>query len=251
MSASSLSGSPSNPNPPSPSVQKLVSLARPAGTPLARYGLINLSTGSISTLPIGDSTGLNLVDIASSGNDTFALDNLTGLYRVDLNTGNSTRIGFLDSALEGIGFTSLGFDASGTLYTVGTNKRTRQSALYTINVAAGGQTTLVANLPSVVDIGDIVYDAASNRFFASTNTASITNSLLYSVSLTGNTQLIGDIGFSGIGALLFENGILYGYTSTLRTPQNQIIINTKTGTGTFDKQVNTNDSSFSGVSGGA
>jgi hypothetical protein len=235
----------SNPRP------KLVSLYRQASDPLPRYGFVDLSTGSISQLPLGNAVGqLTLIDIASSGSDTLAIDILSGLHRVDLNTGNSTRIGDLGGFLSGLAFNSLGFGPSGTLYTIGTNRTTRQSGLYTVNAAAGGQVTLVANLPGIVDVGDIAYDATSGRFFASANSAS-GNSVLYSIGLTGDAQLVGDIGFVGVGALLFDNGILYGYDSVFAPQQRQLIINTTTGVGTVDKLLTLNNQPFSDISGGA
>ncbi|MBD2462148.1 pre-peptidase C-terminal domain-containing protein [Oscillatoria sp. FACHB-1407] len=231
---------------------KLVSLYRQASDPLPRYGFVDLSTGSISQLPLGNAFGqLTLLDIASSGSDTLAVDLLSGLYRVDVNTGNSTRIGDLGGFLSGIAFGSLGFGPSGTLYTIGTNRTTRQSGLYTVNVAAGGQVTLVANLPGIVDVGDIAYDATSGRFFATANSAAAGGSLLYSIGLIGDAQLVGNIGFDGVGALLFDNGILYGYDSVFALQQRQIIINTTTGVGTVDKLVTLNNQPFSDISGGA
>ena len=247
LSATSISTS--NPNPPSP---KLVSLYQPAAAPVPRYGLIDVSTGNVSELPLGNSVGqLSLVDIASSGNDTYAIDLLGTFYKVDTNTGNYTRLGDLGGFITNIGFSSLGFSPSGTLYTVGTNKITRESGLYTVDVAAGGKTTLVANLPGIVDVGDLAYDAASGRFFASASTASTGNSLLYSIGLTGDARQVGDIGFSGVGALLFDNGILYGYNSVLSFQQTQIVIDTTTGVGRVDKLLTQNNQPFRGISGGA
>jgi Bacterial pre-peptidase C-terminal domain len=239
----------SNSNPSSP---KLVSLYRPAAAPLPRYGLIDLSTGNISELPLGNSVGqLTLVDIASSGSDTFAIDLLGTFYRVDTSTGNYTRLGDLGGFLSGVVFNSLGFASSGTLYSIGTNKNTRESGLYTLDVSTGGRVTLVANLPGIVDVGDLAYDAASSRFFASASSASTGNSLLYSIGLAGDARLVGDIGFAGVGALLFDNGILYGYDSVFASQQRQLIINTTTGVGTVDKLVTSNNQPASDISGGA
>lgn len=249
LTATPIDGPSINPNPSSP---KLVSIYLPAGAPFPTFGLIDLSTGSVSDLPVGNTEDrLTLVDIASSGTETFAIDVLTNLYRVEPSTGTSTKIGDLGGFISGIGFTSLGFGPSGTLYTIGTNKTTRESGLYTVNVAAGGQVTLVANLPGIVDVGDLTYDATSGRFFAVGGSASPSNSLLYSISLTGDIQLIGDTGFSGIGALLFENGLLYGFDSVFAFQQQQILINTTTGAGVVDKLVTKNNQPFSDISGGA
>jgi len=232
--------------------RKLVSLYRPASAPVARYGLIDLGTGRVTELPLGNSLNqLTLVDMASSGGNTFAIDLLSNLYRVDPTTGNSTRIGDLGGFTSNTSFLSLGFAAGGTLYTVGTNRTTRQSALYTVNVATGGTVSLVANLPGLVDVGDIAYDTTTGRFFASASTASSSSSQLYSISLTGNTQLIGNIGFSGVGALLVDNGILYGYDSVFAIQQQQLVINTTTGAGRVDKLVTLNGRPFNTISGGA
>lgn len=236
----------------SPTAQKLVSLYRPAAAPVPRYGLVDVGTGSVSELPLGNSVGqLTLVDIASSGGNTYAIDLLSTFYQVDTNTGNYTRLGDLGGFLSNIAYNSLGFTSSGALYTIGTNKTTRVSGLYSVDIAAGGKVTLVANLPGLVDVGDLAFDATSGRFFATASTTSASSSLLYSIGLGGDAQLIGNIGFANVGALLFDNGILYGYDSVFVAQQTQIRINTTTGVGTVDKLLTKNGQPFGGISGGA
>lgn len=235
-----------------PASQKLVSLYRPAAAPVPRYGLVDVGTGSVSELPLGNSVGqLTLVDIASSGGNTYAIDLLSTFYQVDTNTGNYTRLGDLGGFLSNVAYNSLGFTSSGALYTIGTNKTTRVSGLYTVNIATGGNVTLVANLPGLVDVGDLAFDATSGRFFATASTASTGNSLLYSIGLGGDAQLVGDIRFSSVGGLLFDNGNLYGYNSVFAAQQTQIRINTTTGVGTVDKLLTKNGQPFGGISGGA
>jgi hypothetical protein len=237
---------------PTPASRKLVSLARPAGAPVPRYGWVDLGSGSVTELPLGNSVGqLTLTDIASSGSNTYAIDVLYTLYKVDTSTGNYTRLGDLGGFISGIDFKSLGFGPSGTLYTIGTNKITRETGLYTVDVAAGGKVTLVANLPGIADVGDLAYNSVSGRFFASASATSTDNTLLYSIGLAGDAQLVGNIGFSGVGALLFDGGTLYGYDSNFSAPQKQIIINTTTGAGTLDKLISKNGQPFSGITGGA
>ncbi|HEY9647379.1 MAG TPA: hypothetical protein V6C88_13460, partial [Chroococcidiopsis sp.] len=121
----------------------------------------------------------------------------------------------------------------------------------TVNVSAGGDVTLVANLSGIVDVGDIAYDPASNRFFASGSSAAANSSILYAIGLNGSVQQIGNIGFGGVGALFFDNGILYGYDSVFAASQKQLIINTTTGAGQVDKSVSTDNKPGGTISGGA
>jgi hypothetical protein len=56
---------------------------------------------------------------------------------------------------------------------------------------------------------------------------------LYSIGLSGDATLIGDVGFDSIWGLAIANNVLYGYTSN----RLQIIIDPTTGKGTFDRLV--------------
>jgi hypothetical protein len=246
-----LNATPNSAPNPNPSSRRLVSLGLPAAVARPRYAWIDLSTASLTELPLGNSVGqLTLNDIASFNGETYAIDLLGTFCKVDTNTGNYTRLGDLGGFLAGITFESLGFDSSGTLYTIGSYQRTPNlSGLFKVDLATGA-TTLVANIRGIVQIGDIAYNPAIGRFYASANTASTSNSLLYSISPTGDTQFIGDIGFSQVDALLFDNGSLYGYDSRFGLQQQQIVINTTTGAGRADKGITLNGQESS-ITGGA
>jgi Bacterial pre-peptidase C-terminal domain len=247
LNATPSSGSGTNP----PGSRRLVSIGLQPTVPLPKYGLIDLSTGIFSELPLNNpfSQG-TLVDMAASGNDIYGVDILSSLYKYDSSAGIATRIGSLGGSTTGINFLSLGFGANGTLYTIGTTNRTRVSGLYTVDLAAGGKTNLVADLPGIVDVGDIAYDAASGRFFASGSSSGTGNSILYSIGLNGEVRSIGDMGFSNVGALLFENGILYGFDSALSSSQKLLVFDTNTGAGRVDKAVTRNNEPWGYITGG-
>ncbi|HEY9628639.1 MAG TPA: PPC domain-containing protein [Coleofasciculaceae cyanobacterium] len=220
-----LSDSGSSPNPnPSPTSRKLLSLFTSGSSTASRLGLIDLSTGNISQLPLGNMAGTVLQDIATFGSNTFAVANPNNLYRIDPNTSTYTLVSNLVSIATS-NITSLGFTSFGTLYAAGSN-----GDFYTVDTTTG-KATLIATIPGFSASGDLTYDATSGRFFA-TSRNSTGNDSLYSIGLTGDARLIGDTGFIRIWGLLVENGTLYGFT-----PQQQIKIDTTTGVGTFDKAV--------------
>lgn len=222
---------------PTPSRRKLVSLLTSGGATTSRLGLIDLSTGNLSQLPLGNMEGTVLTDIATFGNNTFAVGNPNNLYRIDPNTSTYTLISNLVSIADTT-ITSLGFTSSGTLYAAGSD-----GDFYTVNTTTG-QATLIATIPGFSASGDLAYDAVSGRFLATSRNQN-SNDSLYSIGLTGDAKLIGNVGFANVWGLSFEGGTLYGYT-----PQQQIRINLTTGAGTLDKPV-TADGSIPLVSGAA
>lgn len=224
----------SNPNPPS---LKLVSLLTSGSATTSRLGLIDLSTGNLSQLPLGNMAGTVLQDIATFGNDTFAIANPNNFYRIDPNTSTYTLVSNLVS-IANTTITSLGFTSSGTLYAAGS-----EGDFYTVDTTTG-KATLIATIPGFSASGDLAYDATSGRFFATSSNQG-SNDSLYSIGLTGDARLIGNIGFRNVWGLLLENGTLYGFT-----PQQQIKINLTTGAGTLDKPV-TPDGVITGISGAA
>jgi hypothetical protein len=234
-----------------PGSRRLVVMGLQPTVPLPKYGLIDLSTGVVSDLPLNNPFDQgSLTDVAVFGNDIYSNGLLSNLYKYDSTTGISTLVGDLGGFADRTNFISLGFGANGILYSVGTNARTRETGLYTVDLASGGKANLVANIPGIVDVGDIAYDAASSRFFASASSTGTGNSVLYSIGLTGEARLIGDIGFSNVGALLYENGILYGFDSALSGSQKQLVIDTNTWAGRIDKMVTRNNESWGYITGG-
>lgn len=228
----------SDPNPnPNPASRKLVSLLTSGSSTLSRLGWIDLNTGSLSHLSLGNMQGTVLLDIATFGNNTFAVANPNNFYRIDPSTSTYTLISNLAS-IANTTITSLGFTSSGALYAAGS-----EGEFYTVDTTTG-KATLVAKIPGFSASGDLAYDPTSGRFFA-TSRNQTANDSLYSIGLTGDAQLIGNIGFTNVWGLLFENGTLYGFT-----PQQQIKINPATGAGTLDRSV-TPDQPTAGISGAA
>jgi uncharacterized repeat protein (TIGR01451 family) len=193
--------------------------------------IIGTLDGKIGTV---DATSGNFVQIATSNLDFYdiALSNsgqlfgitFSNLYKIDPNSGSASFIGNFGLG-SSVGLNALEF-ANNTLYAAADGAN-----LYTINVNTG-TANLVANLGSQFDSsGDLAFDAANNRFFA-TSTGTTSDSL-FSISLTGQATKIGDIGFTNVFGLSFENGNLIGFTEDKK----RITINSTTGTGTFDKNL--------------
>jgi hypothetical protein len=228
----------SNPNPPSPTSRKLVSLLTSGGSTVSRMGLVDLGTGKLSFLPLGNQEGTVLLDIAAQGNDTFAVANPNNLYRMNPTTGTYTLVGSMGVSVANSTINSLGFTPSGVLYAAGT-----EGDFYTVDRTTG-KAKLITTIAGFSASGDIVYDVASGRFLATSRNGNGTDSL-YSIGLAGDAKLIGNIGFRNVLGLVFDNGTLYGFA-----PQQQIKINPTTGAGTLDKAI-TSDVAVAAISGAA
>jgi hypothetical protein len=223
-------------NPGTPSSRKLVSLLTSGSSVVSRLGFIDLSSATVSLLPLGNMEGTVLNDIATFGNDTFAVANPNNLYRIDPNTSTYTLLGNLVS-IANTTITSLGYTSSGTLYAAASG-----GEFYTVDTATA-KVNLVVKIPGFAASGDLAFDAASGRFFAtSQDRVNGGPDSLYSIGLAGDATLIGNVGFSQIWGLAFENGTLYGFT-----PREQIKINLTTGGGTLDKAVSPLNTAISGT----
>jgi hypothetical protein len=182
-------------------------------TDTGRLGVINTSTGEFTDV----ARGSIMYDLAlSSDNKLFGSE---AMYLAGINPelGTFSTIGHFGF---GIFINGLGFASNNSLYGTG------GSSFYEINTLTGAA-SLIANISDFSSSGDIAYDVANNRFLATSNGDS-----LWSIALNGAAARIGDIGFSGVHSLLFDQGTLYGYAG-----QQQIVINTATGAGTFSKNV--------------
>jgi hypothetical protein len=128
------------------------------------------------------------------------------------------------------GFESLEFSSDNKLYSIGRDS----NKLYQIDVTTGVATT-IASLPTgFVSSGDLAYDATNNRFLA-TSGDTFSSDALWSIPLanpSGATK-VGQIGFTRVAGLDFENGQLTGFTNSLPT-SNRIKINSTSGAGTLD-----------------
>ncbi len=194
--------------------------SRLLSTSASEIGSIDPTTGIFSPLA-NASTSYN--DIASAPNGDLFGVSLNSLYKVDPATGNSSRIGSLGISTK---MESLAFTSSGNLYAAG------NAGFYSINTETGAA-SLVANIPGFKSSGDLLYDDASGRFLATSDAPYPTKDFLYSIGLSGDATVIGNVGFDSVWGLAIANGTLYGYTSN----RLQIIINPTTGIGTFDRAV--------------
>jgi hypothetical protein len=223
-------------NPGTPPSRKLVSLFTSGSSVESRLGLVDLSSATVSPLALGNMGGTVLTDIATFGNDTFAVANPNNLYRIDPNTSTYTLLGNLVS-IANTTITSLGYTSSGVLYAAASG-----GEFYTVDTTTA-KVNLVAKIPGFAASGDLAFDAASGRFFAtSQDRANGGSDSLYSIGLSGDATLIGNVGFNQVWGLAFENGTLYGFT-----PREQIKINLTTGVGTLDKAVSPLNTAISGT----
>lgn len=182
-------------------------------TSSGQVGSVDVSTGIFTP----ELNGPVFTDIALSESGQLFGSTFNALYRLDRTLGTSSLVGSFPASING-----LGFSIDNILYGTGS------SGFYQINTTTG-LASLVANIPGFSSSGDLVFNPATGQFLA-TSTGS--GDSLWSIALDGNATKIGNIGFSAVYGLFFENGRLYGYTS-----QQQILIDLATGSGILDKQL--------------
>jgi FG-GAP-like repeat/FG-GAP repeat len=203
--------------------------------------------------PLATSTsGFTLADLALSADGQFyGVSNGTSsnfLYRIDPKTDRGNQISLVGGSqissfiydLQGNILSgkikALEFSADNKLYAIDTT--TTGDKLYTINPVSQ-VATLVGNLPaSFTNSGDIVYDAANNRFFA-TAQDSATSDALWQIPINnpaGATK-IGQIGFTNVTGLDFEGNQLTGFNVNTDGTGIKIGINTATGSGTLVQNI--------------
>ena len=107
--------------------------------------------------------------------------------------------------------------------------------LYTID-PTNNIASLVGNLPTgFVSSGDLVYDAANKRFFAtSIDTASSDSLWQIPIANPAGASKIGQIGFTDVIGLDLVGGKLIGFNNSVNG-SNQLSINPTSGAGTIDK----------------
>jgi Domain of unknown function (DUF4114) len=119
--------------------------------------------------------------------------------------------------------------------------------LYTID-PTNNIASLVGNLPTgFVSSGDLVYDAANKRFFA-TSKETLSSDSLWQIPIANpaGASKIGQIGFTDVIGLDLVGGKLIGFNNSV-SGSNQLSINPTSGAGTIDKVL----SGISGISGAA
>lgn len=179
------------------------------------------------------SSSFSFYDIAVSKDEKIFGITPTQLYKIDPASGLTSFVGELRA---GVNMNALEF-ANDVLYAAG------DSNLYTINTS-NGTASLVANLGNGFNSsGDLVFDAANNRFLATSKGDG--SDSLFAVSLTGQATKIGDIGINNVWGLLFEGGKLFGFTGDGK----RLAIDPGTGRGTVDSNIAGISSQIGGASG--
>ena len=144
------------------------------------------------------------------------------LYKINPETGESSVISNFPS---GVSMAALEFSPTNILY--GVSYGANSSNIYTIDPQTGDASS-IADFPWDRKVnGDIVLDPVNNSFLFAKEDS------LFSVSLTGQSTKIGDIGFNVVG-LSFEGSTLVGYT---KFNNERITIDTATGEGTLDSDI--------------
>jgi hypothetical protein len=193
--------------------------ARFLSTSAFQVGAVDPTSGGFFPLA---NTSTPYTDIASAqSGDLFGISQ-SSLYQVDPATGNTAFIGNFGTSVN---MNALVFAPNNKLYAAGSD------GFFLINPSTGAATR-ISTIPGFFSSGDLVFDAASGRFLATSREFSGSDSL-YSIGLTGDAVRIGSVGFSSIWGMAYSNNVLYGYTAG----RQQIVINPVTGVGTFDRLV--------------
>jgi hypothetical protein len=198
-------------------------------TSAGEIGTVNNTTGVFTLLGSGSTV---FGDIALS--QTNSLVGVTvlsnGYYTINPSTGASTSAGNIGQVLNGLGFSS-----TGALFGTGGNK------FYSLDPTNGATTQVGGSISGFNSAGDIVFDAANNRFLATSTAANSTT--LFSITTAGVATQIGDIGFANVYGLAFEGGTLFGYTDDRRL----LTINPASGSGTFLRNITGTTAQIYGV----
>jgi len=195
-----------------------------------QFGTIDLSTGVFTQT---GNTGQLLSGLGVAGGNLYGGIN-TGntLYQVDPATGTLTAVGTGSIAYADTGSTPSGLYALNCLASCGGSP---PRDLYSINPATGAA-TLIGSTGVGQDSTAIGMSSGTGTTLYFTS-----DSDLYSLNTTtGAATLVGNTGVSAFGALVFEDGVLYGGSF----PGEQLYtLNTSTGAATFLTDT-------SGISGG-
>jgi hypothetical protein len=197
-----------------------------------QFGTMDLQTGSFSVL---GTTSITYEDLTRlPGGTLYATDDSSRLLIIDQNTGAiSSVVGTMGNGIEGAKFSG-----SGILFGYNRND------LYIIDPTTA-QSTLVGSFGITAGAD---YNATFNgntMYLQETNGPGGTSTLYTVNTSTGVATTVGNIGY-GVLATDFENGTLYGFTTS-----GQIIsINTGTGAGTFVANQSSGDV-FSAATAGA
>lgn len=252
------------------SIVSLLNTPNTSGTKV-RLGTVEADGTFLQLASSADDFGPNLLsDIAlSSTGKLYGIGNSTdgkdSLYQINPSADIKNRIKLVDDIKDAQGvllkntFNALEFSADNQLYAIGSGS----NKLYQIDPNTSVATS-VADLPTgFTSSGDLVFDAANNRFLATSKDTTTTDAL-WQISLEqpllgtrianpSSATKIGQIGFAGVQGINFENGQLTGFTNTglgIKSITNRIKINPTSGVGTFDRVI-TGNGILAGVSGSA
>jgi FG-GAP-like repeat len=220
----------------------------------AQIGTVN-AAGKYSTLATASVANATPDDVALSPSGLFygvkSSNNLLTadkLLVIDPSNGNGLQISNGVNLKDTAGnvlfkrLNSLAFSSDNQLYAIGRNAA-EVSELYQIDVNTN-VATLISILPAGLNTaapsgntGDLIYDAANKRFLVASVDTTASSNALWQIPLdnpAGATK-IGNIGFSRIVGLSFENGQLTGIIGDNSFGQEgKVTINTSTGVGTLD-----------------
>lgn len=191
----------------------------------ARAGSFYISTdwGQVGVLDdtSGDYTRLawtpSMTDIALDAGGQLWGITYSSLYAVDLDAGTYSNVGAVGANLNALGFTD-----DGILYGAG------RSGFYQIDTNSGAA-SLKSTLAGFLSSGDIVFDAARDLFWATSQ-----GDTLWTITRDGVGTRVGNIGYRSVYGLAFgDDDTLYGYTSR----GTQLALNLETGAGTFVREV--------------
>lgn len=184
-----------------------------------QFGTIDLNTGVFTQL---GNSGLVLSGLGVAGGNLYGGGNVDNtLFRVNPATGALTAVGAGSLTYAGTGSTTSGLFAINCLAGCGVFL---PGDLYSINPATGAATLIGSTGLGPDTIASGMSTGSSTLYFTG-------DSDLYSLNTTtGAATLIGNTGVSGFGALVFENGVLYGGSF----PGAQVYaLNTSTGAATL------------------
>jgi Domain of unknown function (DUF4114) len=231
--------------------------------PTARNGsAVNFGVGTINAsgtyAPLASSVlSYNLTDVALAADGQFygitSVIDKDILLRIDPGTDRLNQIALVgplkDTQGKDIpsGINALEFSADNQLYAIGNTPA--GAKLYQINLT-NRIASLVANLPTgFVSSGDLVYDAPNNRFLA-TSADTVTSDALWQIPIgnaAGATK-IGQIGFTNVAGVSFENGQLTGFTIGTGDGK-RIKIDASNGVGTLDQTITGSNFTVNGIGG--
>lgn len=183
-----------------------------AGTQ-GRLGVLDLSSGSVST--IGSTGGVLLTGLALASDGTLygSATNTSGqgvLYRVNRATGAVTQYG--NTFNLGGSLTSITFGTGGQLFGL-VNAASGQANLARFTLTTTPTATVSALSPAFASDGGLAFDGANLFATQGSETDALGNSSIYQISSASNSDVVlpGDPGFNGATAyaLTFADGSLY------------------------------------------